>query len=80
MAHRVLGPGLLESVYRECLTLELKEHHLSVERERRVPLAYKGQRIRAELRVDLVTEGRVVRHETGCGRNFTGTIITRCIG
>jgi GxxExxY protein len=58
--HRALGPGLLESVYRECLTLELKDHHFSVESERRIPLEYKGQRIRSELRVDLLIEGRVV--------------------
>ncbi len=36
--HRTLGPGLLESVYRECLTLELLQANLCVESERYVPI------------------------------------------
>ena len=39
-AHTNLGPGLLESVYQDCLTLELKLRQLRVERVRHVPLIY----------------------------------------
>jgi GxxExxY protein len=58
--HRVLGPGLLESVYRDCLVLELKYALLSVESERHVPFEYKGQPIPTKLKLDLLANGCVV--------------------
>lgn len=58
--HKTLGPGLLESVYRECLILELRGSCLGVEIERHVPLDYKGQRIRSKLIVDLLVEKCIV--------------------
>ena len=58
--HRALGPGLLESVYRECLALELNDRHLLVATEQRVPVTYKGRRIKSELKLDLLIEGSVV--------------------
>ena len=58
--HRTLGPGLLESVYRECMIIEMRGEHLSVESERHVPLEYKGQRIKGRLKLDLLVEGCVV--------------------
>jgi GxxExxY protein len=58
--HRTLGPGLLESVYRECLILELREKHLSVEDERYVPLDYKGHRVNGNLKLDLLVESCVI--------------------
>lgn len=58
--HKALGPGLLESVYRECLILELRASRLEIEIERYVPLDYKGQRIRSKLTVDLLVEKCIV--------------------
>jgi GxxExxY protein len=58
--HRTLGPGLLESVYRECVLIELRANQFSVELERSVPIEYKGHRIRTALKVDLLVEGRLV--------------------
>jgi GxxExxY protein len=58
--HRILGPGLLESVYQQCLLIELAEVKLKVECARRVPIVYKGHQIRAHLEMDLVVEDRVV--------------------
>ncbi len=53
--HRVLGgPGLLESVYQEALCLELTQRGLKVEREKIVPLGYKGQKLATPLKMDLV--------------------------
>lgn len=49
--HRILGPGLLEGVYRECMIIELTKNQLRVESERPVPLEYKGQRINGELKL-----------------------------
>jgi GxxExxY protein len=58
--HRVLGPGLLESVYRECLIAELNANHLTIARNRRVPILYKGVRIQTHLEVDLMVEGQII--------------------
>ena len=58
--HRHLGPGLLESIYRECLLMELTAKNLRVEVERRVPVHYKGRRIDHYLKLDLVVEGCII--------------------
>jgi GxxExxY protein len=58
--HKVMGPGLLESVYRECLVMELRARGVGYEAEVRVPIAYKEQRLHAALRLDLLVEGCVV--------------------
>ncbi len=58
--HRALGPGLLESIYRHCLVIELQAERLHVERERRVGLEYRGQRVPGDLRLDLLIEDCLV--------------------
>ena len=58
--HRVLGPGLLESVYRECMTIEMTRVGLRVESELQVILEYKGQRVGGRLRLDLLVDSCVV--------------------
>lgn len=58
--HDALGPGLLESVYRECLVLELVANGLIVEVERRVPIIYQGQQIRDHLRLDILVNNLLV--------------------
>jgi len=58
--HRTLGPGLLESVYRECLLVELGRHQLKTECGHAVSLAYKGEPIRSRLVLDLLVEDCVV--------------------
>ncbi len=59
--HRTLGgPGLLESVYEEALVYELELRGVKVERQRAVPLVYKGKRLASDLRVDLLLEDRVL--------------------
>jgi GxxExxY protein len=58
--HRILGPGLLESVYRECLIIEMRRQGLSVDTERYLHLDYKGQRIGGALRLDLVVNDCIV--------------------
>jgi len=53
--HRTLGgPGLLESVYRGALALEIRGRGLSVESEKLVPIKYKGQTVGTPLRLDLL--------------------------
>lgn len=58
--HRILGPGLLESVYRECLLIELRENSLKAESECRIPLKYKGHGIDTELKLDVLVECCVI--------------------
>jgi GxxExxY protein len=58
--HRALGPGLLETVYEACLSFDLTERGLSVERQRVVPLSYKGVRLECGYRVDLVIDNAVI--------------------
>lgn len=59
--HRVLGgPGLLESIYEEALCQELIERGLQVERQKIVPVLYKGKELASPLRVDILVQGKVI--------------------
>lgn len=58
--HRALGPGLLESSYRECLCRELTLRGISFRKECGVPLQYKGIRLDCGYRVDLLVADLVV--------------------
>jgi len=57
--HRTLGPGFLESVYRNALEIELKRHKLQVDREKDLTILYDGE-IVGRHRLDLVVENTVV--------------------
>ena len=57
---KALGPGLIESVYEEALVYELLQRGLKVERQKQVPILYKGNVLKTELRLDLLVEDRVV--------------------
>jgi GxxExxY protein len=58
--HRVTGPGLLESVYKECLCYELSQFGLNYQRQVELPAAYKGIKLHCGLRMNLVVEDSVV--------------------
>jgi GxxExxY protein len=59
--HRTLGgPGLLETVYEEALAWELEQRGLTVERQKPVPITYKGQILSAPLRLDLLVGRKVI--------------------
>ncbi|MBA3317001.1 MAG: GxxExxY protein [Gemmatimonadales bacterium] len=58
--HRVLGPGLLESVYEAALWQELVIRGFPVQRQVPVPVAYKGLRLNAGIRLDLRVAHRVI--------------------
>jgi GxxExxY protein len=58
--HRQLGPGLLESVYRDCMVYELKNRGLGIEREKTVPLRYKDLEFQAAYRADIIVDGKVI--------------------
>ena len=58
--HTALGPGLLESVYVECLYYELKKSGLIVEKQKPLPLVYEKVRLEAGYRIDLLVEEKIV--------------------
>ena len=58
--HRLLGPGLLEAVYVECLAAELAEQGIEVQREVVVPIRYKGKELAKPLRLDLLVENCLI--------------------
>ena len=58
--HRELGPGLLESAYETCLCYELTQNGLKIERQKVIPISYKGIKLDAGYRLDLVVEGQVI--------------------
>ncbi len=58
--HKQLGPGLLESAYKECLYYELKNLKLDVQKEKPMPIVYKEVRLDHGYRIDLLVNNKVV--------------------
>jgi GxxExxY protein len=58
--HRAMGPGLIESVYEVCLCHELTSREIVFERQKEIPLMYKGVQLENICRLDVVVESRVV--------------------
>lgn len=58
--HRKLGIGLYENVYEECLTYELKERGLIVERQKDIKIEYENLTIEKAFRVDLLVEDKLI--------------------
>jgi len=58
--HTALGPGLLESAYKACLFYKISQSGLNVEKEKPIPLFYKGVRLDCGYRVDLLVQDQLV--------------------
>lgn len=58
--HKEIGPGLLESVYHECLKSELEDRRINYRSELIIPVFYKGKDLDAKLRCDLLIEETLV--------------------
>ena len=58
--HRATGPGLMESVYEQCLCYEISQLGLSFQRQVELPVVYKGIKLDCGFRMDLVVESTVV--------------------
>ena len=58
--HKILGPGLLESVYEKCLKEELIFNGFKVESQKKVKLEYRNIQIETELRLDLIVNDVVI--------------------
>jgi GxxExxY protein len=66
--HKYLGPGLLESVYEECLAYELKVEGLVFERQKPIPVIYKEIRLDCGYRLDFVVEKSVILELKSCDK------------
>ena len=58
--HKAMGPGLLESVYEECMAYKLEKRNLSVERQVSIPIQYNGDTLKSPLRLDLLVKKSVI--------------------
>lgn len=55
-----LGAGLMESVYQECLYVEIKRAGLNVQKEVNLPVVYKGTKLNTNYRIDLLVENKLI--------------------
>jgi len=58
--HRVLGPGLLESTYQQCLAHELHLNGIAFNLEHPLPVEYKGIKLDCGYRIDILVENRLI--------------------
>ncbi len=58
--HRILGPGLLESAYEECLFYELKRTGLCIEKQKPLPLIYEEVKLDVGYRIDIIVENKLI--------------------
>ena len=64
--HKALGPGLLESAYEECLCREFDLRGIPYERQKDIPLEYKGLRLNCSYRIDILVAARVILEIKAC--------------
>ena len=58
--HTILGPGLLESAYKECLWYKINQEGLWIEKEKPMPLVFENVRLECGYRIDLLVENKLV--------------------
>ena len=58
--HRELGPGLFESAYEACLTYDLQQKEFQIERQKALPIVYRGIQLDEAYRLDVVVENAVI--------------------
>jgi GxxExxY protein len=64
--HKTLGPGLLESTYEECLCRELELRKIPYERQKELPIEYKGLKLDCGYRLDILVANRVILELKAC--------------
>ncbi|NNF35879.1 MAG: GxxExxY protein [Saprospiraceae bacterium] len=58
--HKELGPGMLESIYEDCMCIEFEEKGIKFQRQVPIELNYKGRKINRQLKLDLLVENTVI--------------------
>lgn len=64
--HSQLGPGLLESVYEECLSYKLIKTGIYIERQKPIPLIFEEVRMECGFRCDILVESKVIIEVKSC--------------
>ena len=64
--HKTLGPGLLESAYEQCLCHEFDLRGISYERQKELPVEYKGVKLDCGYRLDVLVENRLIVELKAC--------------
>ena len=64
--HKTLGPGLLESIYEECLCHELGLRRIPYERQKEFPIEYKGIKLNASFRLDVLVNKQLILEIKSC--------------
>ncbi len=64
--HKSLGPGLLESAYEECLCHEFSLRKIPYERQKELPIEYKGVNLDCGYRLDVVVDGKLILELKAC--------------
>ena len=64
--HKTLGPGLLESVYEECLCHELTLQKIAFERQKELPVEYKGLKLSIGYRIDILVKDQLILELKAC--------------
>ena len=58
--HKIMGPGLLESVYEMCLIKELQIRRIKSRQQVLLPLFYKGEQLKKDFRIDILVENEII--------------------
>jgi GxxExxY protein len=58
--HKTLGPGLLESIYEICLSMELTKANLPHTRQQKLPITYKGQVLGLDFKADIIVADTLI--------------------
>jgi GxxExxY protein len=64
--HKTLGPGLLESIYEECLCHELGLRRIPYERQKELPIEYKGVKLNCIYRLDIIVDNQLLLEIKAC--------------
>jgi GxxExxY protein len=64
--HKALGAGLLESAYEECLCRELELRNIAYERQKELPIEYKGTTLKCAYRLDIVVADNLIVELKAC--------------
>jgi GxxExxY protein len=64
--HKEIGPGLLESIYEECLCIELRKRNLTFVQQKEIDIEYKGIKLESKYRIDLIVDKMVIVELKAC--------------
>jgi GxxExxY protein len=64
--HRILGPGLLESIYEECLCIEFDKRKIPYQRQKEIPIEYKGTKLDSAHRLDIIVANNLIVELKAC--------------